>query len=62
MKVNELFQILMAEKPVNINAQDEKGMTALHYAAIHNNYLAATLLVQSLDIDITVTHINLLFF
>lgn len=59
IKVNELFYLLMEEKPVNINAQDEKGMTALHYAAIQNNYLAVDLLIQTSGIDINVTLTNL---
>lgn len=40
-----MFNIFL-NRNVNLNAQDEYGNTALHYAALKNNYMALSNLLQ----------------
>ena len=52
----QFFKLLIENKSFSLNAQDEKGMSPLHYAAVKNNYRAALLLLHSPGINI---HVNL---
>jgi ankyrin repeat protein len=58
-KINFLSLIdYLRSKSVDINTMDQNGMTALHYAAINNNFIGAEKLLSIWD---TKTDVNTIF-
>ena len=47
----------LRSKSVDINTMDQNGMTALHYAAINNNFIGAEKLLSIWDTKIDVNTI-----
>jgi ankyrin repeat protein len=54
---SDLFK-LIKEKSTDINAQDHKGWTALHYAIIHKSEIATKELLAHNDVDVNVKDNN----
>lgn len=59
-KIDILYKVITETKSANINAQDEKGMTPLHYAVSKNNHKCAHLLLNTEGIKLNVQDKNLL--
>ena len=58
MKINfsgeEILDLLLAAKNVNVNAPDDDKATPLHYACLKNNYKAVRKLINTKDIALEV--------
>jgi ankyrin repeat protein len=46
---------VLIEKECDLNAQDELGYTALHYAVMKNNFDAVACLIEAQNIDLSVS-------
>mmetsp|Transcript_52431 Transcript_52431/g.128650 ORF Transcript_52431/g.128650 Transcript_52431/m.128650 type:complete len:189 (-) Transcript_52431:176-742(-) len=53
------LQRLLADATIDIDAQDDEGQTALHYAAYNNNFLCARFLMRAHANPLLCNHRNL---
>ena len=51
---DEILDLLLAAKNVNVNAPDDDRATPLHYACLKNNYKAVRKLINTKDIILEV--------